>query len=125
MDIPPAHLIRQAQLVMAGGIELVECAAGAVTRILVAGGEVILRHQTRLIAQIRERVAGKPVPGPGAHVVGSERSNLAGDLGAIIKVERKLADPPKTYGLKIQMAWRSFFTDHCARQPPEHVRLNG
>ena len=84
MHVLPADLIGEASLVVRRRIELVECAADVVGRVVVARREVVFAGQLHR-ASTRKRFAQLPVTGPCADVVGAERAALQRHLDAVVE----------------------------------------
>jgi hypothetical protein len=67
VDVAPADLIGESQLVVSGGIELIEGLTRAVSGVPVAGREVVFRrdlHGALRRAAIRESASGRPRHSP-------------------------------------------------------------
>src|ERR1043165_4041342 len=69
LDIFPADLVEQAVLVVCCRIELIECCALAIFRIVITGSVVVLDEQAWPVLQGREGVTCHPMPRPGTHPI--------------------------------------------------------
>src|SRR6266568_7959868 len=76
-DVLPAHLIRQAVLIVTCWVELIERAAAPITWIAVAGGVVVFGEEARSESRPWNRVSSWSCPGRRGHrraTMGRERS---------------------------------------------------
>ena len=122
-DVPPADLIGQPELVVAGGIELIEGAAGAVDAALVAGGEVVFRRQLDG-AGAGQRLAHLPVAGPGADRVVGQRAALQRHLDAVVEPGGQLAGRAGAHRGLVEAAEGAELAAQVLVVPHEDVRLD-
>src|SRR4029453_1103159 len=90
-DVAPADLIRQPVLVVPRRIELIECAAGSILRISIAGRDVELPDQPDRESDW-QRLAQLPVTRPRPYRIVRDRAGLNGHLDVVVESRRQLAD---------------------------------
>src|SRR5262249_18515062 len=94
MNVPPSHLVREAVLVVATRIELVERAFYTIMGILVARGEVVLHHESGLVSLGGQVIAHQPMTGPGGNAVAPKQSPLYSEFCVVVQICRQCAGPP-------------------------------
>src|SRR5207247_1303616 len=102
-------LIRKADLVVARGIKLIECAAAAAGRIAIAGRVIEFRKKAWSGFHLWQRVTNDSVAGKRPDLIRREGARLAGDFRTVIEVLWQFSNPAQTDSLEVLAAGDSRF----------------